>query len=214
MKKLLLVLALVLCLNAAKAEGFGIGLGPKFGYQTAKLTLDKASIEDGFSNHWTAGLFVRIHIGGFLLQPELMYFKSEKVFSVSGVDIPSLQFDPKFTLEQQNLSLPINIGYMFDWGLIKLRLNVAPVMYFVVGQNKEVANGNIINANAIETQKLTWGAAVGGGIDIWRLTLDINYSFGLTNIFKKDSFNVLNYNVQLDTRQNVFMVTLGFRFLD
>ena len=37
MKKLLLVLAVVLFANVARAEGFGVHLGGKLGYQTAQL---------------------------------------------------------------------------------------------------------------------------------------------------------------------------------
>lgn len=212
MKKILLALTLVLSLLTAKAEGFGLSLGPKFGYQAAKLSLKKSDIKDGFENHWTAGLFVRVHFGGFLLQPELMYFRSDKVFNIEGVDASQLQFEPKITLNQQNLSLPINIGYMFDWDLFKLRLTAAPVMYFVVGQKQTSNDGSVLDP--IETQKLTWGAALNAGIDIWRFTLDVSYTFGLTNIFKNGNFNIGNYNVQLDSKQNMFMVTLGFRILD
>lgn len=212
MKKLLLALTLVLSLLTAKAGGFGLSLGPKFGYQTAKLSLNKVDIKDGFKNHWTAGLFVRVHFGGFVIQPELMYFKSDKVFNIAGVDASQSQFVPTITLNQQNLSLPINLGYMFDWELLKLRLTAAPVMYFVVGQNQTSSDGSIIAP--IETQKLTWGAALNAGIDIWHFTLDVSYTFGLTNVFKNDNFNIGDYNVQLDSRQNMFMVTLGFRLLD
>ena len=44
MKKLLLVLAVVLFANVARAEGFGFCIGPKIGYQTTKLSLEKAEI--------------------------------------------------------------------------------------------------------------------------------------------------------------------------
>jgi len=41
MKKLLLVLAVVLFANVARAEGFGFCIGPKIGYQTTKLYFGK-----------------------------------------------------------------------------------------------------------------------------------------------------------------------------
>lgn len=217
MKKLLLSLALVLCFTAARAGGFGISLGPKIGYQTATLSLKKIDMENSFKNSWTAGVFVRANIGAFVIQPELMYFKSEKVFNLEGVSITN--FDPKVTLSQQNLSLPIYLGYMLDGNLLKARFYAGPVAYFLVGQKQSDNNGEIFDMKKIEAEKVTWGAAINAGIDVWRLTLDISYSFGLSNLFGQDDVNWSfgNYKdiIHLDkTKQNMFMVTLGFRLLD
>jgi hypothetical protein len=46
-----------------------------------------------------------------------------------------------------------------------------------------------------------WGAKVGGGIDVFFLTLDINYEIGLSQVFRTYS----------DARNNVLSVTLGAR---
>mgnify|MGYP003309762446 CR=1 FL=1 len=217
MKKLLLSLALVLCFTAARAGGFGISLGPKIGYQTATLSLKKIDMEYSFKNSWTAGVFVRAHFGAFVIQPELMYFKSEKVFNLEGVSLTN--FDPKITLNQQNLSLPIYLGYMLDGSLLKARFYAGPVAYFLVGQKQSDNNDGILNVKDIEAKKITWGAAINAGIDVWRLTLDISYSLGLSNLFGQDdvnwSFGNSNGTIHLDnTKQNMFMVTLGFRLLD
>ena len=217
MKKLLLSLALVLCFTTAKAGGFGISLGPKIGYQAATLSFKKVDMQYNFKNSWTAGVFVRANFGAFVIQPELMYFKSEKVFNLEGVSLTN--FDPKITLNQQNLSLPIYLGYMLDGSLLKARFCAGPVAYFLVGQKQSDNNGKAFNINEIETRKVTWGAAINAGIDVWRLTLDISYSLGLSNLFGQDnvnwSFGSSNGTIHLDnTRQNMFMVTLGFRLLD
>ena len=217
MKKLLLSLALVLCFTAARAGGFGISLGPKIGYQPATLSLKKIDMENSFKNSWTAGVFVRANIGAFVIQPELMYFKSEKVFNLEGASITN--FNPKVTLSQQNLSLPIYLGYMFDGNLLKARLYAGPVAYFLVGQKQSDNSEGVFNTNEIETEKVTWGAAINAGIDVWRLTLDISYSFGLSNLFGQDDvawrFGNNSGTIHLDkTKQNMFMVTLGFRLLD
>lgn len=207
----------MLCFTAARAGGFGISLGPKIGYQTAILSLKKIDMEYSFKNSWTAGVFVRAHFGAFVIQPELMYFKSEKVFNLEGVSLTN--FDPKITLNQQNLSLPIYLGYMLDGSLLKARFYAGPVAYFLVGQKQSDNNGEIFNMKKIEAEKVTWGAAINAGIDVWRLTLDISYSFGLSNLFGKDnvnwSFGDYKDTIHLDnTKQHMFMVTLGFRLLD
>lgn len=217
MKKLLLALALVLCFNAAKADGFGIGFGPKFGYQTTTLSLKSADIKNSIENNWTAGVFVRMHIGSFIIHPELMYFKSEKVLNFEGFDLSGE--NPKITLNQQNLSLPVYLGYLLDGGLFKARFCVGPVAYFLVGQKQSDNAKDIVDVKDIETNKVTWGAALNIGVDVWRVTLDVSYSFGLSNLFGTDhvdwSVGSTSGSVNLDsTKQNMFMVTLGFRFLD
>jgi len=227
MKKLLLVLTIVLFANVARAEGFGFCIGPKIGYQTATLSLKKAEIKSGFSEHFTAGVFGRITIKDFIIQPELLWFKSGKVFnfdldpSISfegGVDV---DMNPSVTLTQQNLALPILLGYQLDGKLVKVRGNVGPVMYFVLSQKQETdsdGNKQSVNMDNLNTKKMTWGAALNVGVDVWKLTLDISYSFGLSNLFGSDnvnwSFGNAGGTINLDkTKQNMFTVTLGLKLL-
>lgn len=216
MKKLLLTLALIMCLTTVKAQGFGISLGPKVGYQTATLSLETADIQNSFANNWTAGIFVRMNIGKFIIHPELMYFKSEKVFNLEGTSL--LNFNPRLTLNQQNLSLPIYLGYLLDGGLIKARFCAGPVMYFVVDQKQELSDDTFFSVDNIEPNNLTWGAALNIGFDVWRFTLDISYSLGLSYLFDDDEIDwhigLAEGEINIDnTKQNMFMVTLGFKLL-
>lgn len=227
MKKLLLVLAVVLFANVARAEGFGFCLGPKLGYQTAKLSLEKADIKKDFGDHFTVGVFGRFTFNNFIIQPELLWFKSGNVFnfdidpSVNVNQGLNVDLNPSLTLTQQNLALPIFVGYQFDLTLLKLRGNVGPVMYFVLSQKQEVdSNGETqsVNFKNLDAKSMTWGAAVNVGVDIMMFTLDINYSFGLSNFFKKDnvnwSFGEQSGTITLDkTKQNIFTVTLGIKLL-
>ncbi|MBR4838794.1 MAG: PorT family protein [Bacteroidales bacterium] len=207
MKKLLLVLAVVLFANVANAEGFGFHLGAKLGYQTANLSLQKADIENGFSNHFTAGIFGRVTIKNVLIQPELMWFKSGQVFNLENDGV----INPTLTMSQQNLALPIFVGYQFlDLKLVKLRANVGPVMYFVVDQtNKCNYNDQAID---IDANGMTWGGALNVGLDVLMFTLDINYSFGLTNLIDKSDVKIGGYDFPIDnTKQSIFTVTLGVK---
>ena len=209
MKKLLLVLAVVLFANVANAEGFGFHLGAKLGYQTANLSLQKADIENGFSNHFTAGIFGRVTIKNVLIQPELMWFKSSQVFNLAGANLSEL--NPRVEMSQQNLALPIFIGYQFlDLKLVKLRANVGPVMYFVVSQNGTCDYNN--QKLDVEANSMTWGGALNVGIDVLMFTLDINYSFGLSDIVKTDQVKFGGETFDVDkTKQSIFTVTLGVK---
>ena len=211
MKKLLLVLAIVLFANIAKAEGLGIHIGPKIGYQTATLSLNKADIKTGFDEHLTLGIFGRFTVKNFIIQPELLWFKSGQIYNFKGTDL--MDFDPRVEFSQQNLAMPIYLGYQFvDYKFFKLRGNVGPVMYFVVNQKNKINHEN--QELKADANNMTWGGAVNVGIDVLWFTLDINYSFALTNIIDKTSLDIEGQSFVLDaTKQNMFTVTLGFKLI-
>lgn len=69
-----------------------------------------------------------------------------------------------------------------------------------------------------DTKTISWGLQAGLGVDVLkRITLDINYNFGLSKMFENlNSTELGNYfdfgNVD-NTKQNMFMVTIGYKFL-
>ena len=97
-----------------------------------------------------------------------------------------------------------------------MRANLGPVFYFALGKAKYVVEGtdeplpNVADA----TKKSTLGGAFNLGLDVWRFVLDINYSFGLSKVFD-DQINLFGTSIPVadNTRQNIFTVTLGFKFL-
>lgn len=222
MKKVLLLFAALFVATIANAQ-FDICVGPKVGYQATKLSLDKQSIKSSFKGNMTFGVFGRVTIKKFIVQPELLYFKSGKVFEVSviddnfGIDNPAL--NPTFTFNQANLALPIFLGYQFlDLDLIKMRANVGPVFYFAVGKTEYSSNWMGADNHKMQespNENMTMGAALNLGVDVWRFTLDINYSLGLTDAFDDELVipGVGEFELDDNTKQNIFTVTLGFKLL-
>ena len=220
MKKVILLFAALFIATMANAQ-FDICIGPKVGYQTTKLSVKKDNIKSDFKGNMTFGLFGRVTIKKFVVQPELLYFKSGKVMQldIMGSDwglsnpIPN----PTLTINQANFALPVLLGYQFlDLDLIKMRATAGPVFYFAVGKAEYVVEGqdeplpNIVDA----TKGSTLGAALNLGVDVWRFALDVNYSFGLSKVFN-DEFTVLGKSIPVadNTKQNIFTVTLGFKLL-
>lgn len=241
MKKTFLLIAALLMLGSAAFAGGGIDLaiGPKIGYQTAKLSYDKANIKSDFSNHFTAGVFGRVTIGRVYVQPEVLYFKTTNVFdaSVVGVESDNLFNLPtgahlNLTLNQMNLQVPIMIGVnIIDLDIVTLRAQVGPTANFTLksqtlydetysleGQQFELDQNNATTDKNFDTKSISWGVQAGLGVDILkRITLDINYNFGLSKMFDKlndtqlgETFDFTNID---NTKQNMFMVTVGFKFL-
>ena len=241
MKKTFLLIAALLMLGSAAFAGGGIDLaiGPKIGYQTAKLSYNKANIKSDFSNHFTAGGFGRVTVGRVYVQPEVLYFKTTNVFdaSVVGVESDNLFNLPtgahlNLTLNQMNLQVPIMIGVnIIDLDIVTLRAQVGPTANFTLksqtlydetytldGQQFELDQNNATTDKNFDTKSISWGVQAGLGVDILkRITLDINYNFGLSKMFDKlndtqlgETFDFTNID---NTKQNLFMVTVGFKFL-
>lgn len=241
MKKTFLLIAALLMLGSAAFAGGGIDLaiGPKIGYQTAKLSYNKANIKSDFSNHFTAGVFGRVTVGRVYVQPEVLYFKTSNLFNatVTGVESENLFNLPtganvNLTLNQMNLQVPILIGVnIIDLDIVTLRAQVGPTANFTLksqtlydetysleGQQFELDQNNATTDKNFDTKSISWGVQAGLGVDILkRITLDINYNFGLSKMFDKlndtqlgETFDFTNID---NTKQNMFMVTVGFKFL-
>ena len=244
MKKTILLIAAVLLMGSSAFAGGGVDLaiGPKVGYQTAKLSYQKADIKAGFANHFTAGLFGRVTFGRFYVQPEVLYFKTTNIFDVDVTgtgtnnmfNIPT-GADVNLTLNQMNLQVPVMIGInILDLNVVTVRAQVGPTANFVLksktlvdysfsATNSEGAEitqeGNYdTDDNVFDTKTISWGMQAGLGVDVLkRITLDINYNFGMSNIFKNLNNTQLGEyfdfgNVD-NTKQNLFMVTVGFKLI-
>jgi len=240
MKKTFLLIAALLMLGGAAFAGGGIDLaiGPKVGFQTASLSYQKADIKAGFSNHFTAGIFGRVTIGRVYVQPEVLYFKTSNVFDahVIGVEENENLFNlptganVNLTLNQMNLQVPILVGFnVIDLDVVTLRAQVGPTANFVLqsktlydqtytleGQTAEIANTT--TDEKFNPKSISWGVQAGLGVDVLkRITLDINYNFGLSKMF--DALNETTLGETFDfsnidnTKQNMFMVTVGIKLL-
>ena len=236
------MMAVLLMMGSAAfaGGGFDIAIGPKVGYQTAKLSYKKADIKDGFANHFTAGIFGRVTIGRIYVQPEIMYFKTSNVFDVdvTGQGSDNLLNIPtganvNLTLNQANLQVPVLVGFnILEFNLLTVRGHIGPTANFVlksttlfdktyalnnqqVDMNQEQLDA--ANKQNFDTKSITWGAQVGVGVDVLkRITLDINYNFGLSKVFENLNDTTLGEYFDFGntdySRQNTFMVTLGFKF--
>ena len=239
MKKTFLLIAALLMMGSAAfaGGGFDLAIGPKVGYQTTKLSYDKADIKAGFANHFTAGLFGRVTVGRIYVQPEVLYFKTSNVFDghVTGVESDNLFNLPtganvNLTLNQMNLQVPIMIGVnIIDLDIITLRAQAGPTANFVLksqtlydktytigDQQAEIENAT--TDENFDTKSIAWGIQAGLGVDVLkRITLDFNYGFGLSSVFETlnettlgETFDFSNID---STKQNMFMVTVGIKLL-
>lgn len=242
MKKSFLIMAVLLMFgsSAFAIGGIDFCIGPKVGYQTAKLSYQKKDIKTDFANSFTVGLFGRVEFKGFYVQPEVLWFKTSNAFdmtidkdqaSVLGFDYPNgLQFT--MTRNAMNIQVPVLFGYKYDlFKNLSLRAQAGPTANFVIPGKTLIQKSASLNGESefpaaledadFDTKSIAWGIQMGGGIDFFGFTLDINYNLGISKIFGAKVLNNLNPDwanaVNLEnidkTKQNMFMVTLGYKFL-
>lgn len=237
MKKTFLLIAAALLIGSSvyAGGGFDLAIGPKVGYQTAKLSYQKEDIKAGFANSFTAGLFGRITIGRFYVQPEAMYFQTEKLFSLDVQNVGQgllPEENVNFTLNTMNLQVPVLLGFkVIDLDLIALRVHAGPTANFTLASKTlfdhtytlTPNDGESITLNkddqAFDTKSIAWGVQAGVGLDILsRITLDVNYNFGISKIFGANLIENTEWAQYIDTnnidtsKQNLFMVTIGLKF--
>ena len=241
MKKSFLLLAVLLMFGSSvfAIGGIDLSVGPKVGYQTAKLSYQKDDIKSGFANSFVVGLFGRVEFQGLYVQPEVLWFKSSNAFDMQidrshaealGYEYPNgLQFT--MTRNAMNIQVPVMVGYKYDvMDILALRAQVGPTANFVIpGKTlvqKSAAMGDAefpaqLEDAEFDAKSIAWGVQFGVGADVLGFTLDINYNLGVSKIFGANLLNNLNSEwinaVDLNnidqTKQNLFMVTIGYKFL-
>jgi opacity protein-like surface antigen len=240
MKKTFLLIAALLMIGSAAfaGGGFDIAIGPKVGYQTAKLSYQKADIKEGFMNHFAAGIFGRVTVGRIFIQPEVMYFQTSNIFDVTVSPTASNNLfnlptgaEANLTLNSMNLQVPLMIGFnVIDLDVITLRAQVGPTANFTlksrtVADYKVSIEGHdqdmqqeVASDDDFDPKTISWGLQAGLGVDVLkRITVDVNYNFGLSKVFENlnetplgETFDFSNID---NTKQNMFMVTVGIKFL-
>ena len=225
--------------SAFAIGGIDLSVGPKIGYQTAQLSYQKSDIKAGFANSFTIGLFGRAEFNGLYVQPELLWFKSSNAFDMQidksqaqalGYDYPNgVQFT--MTRNAMNIQVPVLVGYKLDvLDILALRAQVGPTANFVIPGKTLVQKSAAMEGAELperledaefDTKSIAWGIQMGVGADVLGFTLDINYNLGVSKIFGASIIEGLdtNWSNAIDlgnidqTKQNLFMVTVGYKFL-
>ena len=235
MKKTFLLIALMLTMGATAFAGGGLGLGVKAGYKTSKLSYQKADIQAGFANNLTLGLFARVEIQGFYVQPEVLWYNTSNAFdlstTVTGDTIGGIVFPSSgtldFTMKAINFQVPILFGYRYElMEALALRAQVGPTLNFTIPQktiiHQTVGDGPDVEIpnDSFDTKSIAFGLQGGFGVDVLKnITLDVNYNFGITKVFGANLINNTTWGQYIDTNNisnvhtHMWMVTIGYKFL-
>ena len=195
MKKALILLIILF----AALDNFGqFSIGPKIGYSTSKLSTDFDTIKESAKNNFQIGAFVRFG-KKLYFQPEISYATSGGTLQLEGTTV-------KEEITLKNLYVPFLVGYkLINAKVINLRIMAGPVANFILNKDVNFDESYPNPVQESDLKNVAWGMDVGAGVDVFFLTLDLRYEFGLNNIYSgADSQTV---------KSNVFIVSLGFKLL-
>lgn len=169
-----------------------LNIGLKAGYSSSKLTTDSEQFNDGSINNFLVGIYARVNINKFYIQPE-GYFASKggKLSTISG----SQSFD------MSTIDVPVLLGVkLVELPKFNFRVNAGPVFSFVTKVDDKQFES--IDSNDFKDNYV--GIQYGAGVDFLFLSLDarMENSFGNIQDGGTDKVN-----------SNLFLVTLGIKFL-
>ncbi len=195
MKKLLLVAAICLFSSALFAQlSSPISLGVHGGVVSTKIDSKFPGVSDlkeKADNGMMLGAFLRINLNKWYIQPELNYVARKSEIVVAG---------ESYDFKTKSMDIPMLLGYkIVKLPLFKLRAFAGPVASFNI--DNSFAKSFEDKYKDPDFKNASWNGKVGAGVDVWKLTLDVDYEFGLTDV----SSEFLKKNKMVN-------VTLGFRF--
>ena len=202
MRKLILAIVLVFSSMSLSAQSFKWGAKVNVGSPDMSLSDIKEAnnhIPDvkNASLNLQLGLFARLQLLGFYIQPEAMFSNSKS----------ELKFeDVTGEVKINKLDLPVMVGKRF---LKIFRVNAGPVFSLKLSQDiKNVKNtSDEIIANY---KNATVGLQYGIGLDISMITIDLRVEKGLQSI--SDQLKIAGKSFSADQRLDQVMLAVGIKF--
>jgi hypothetical protein len=197
MKKLLFIAFLSLSFSGFAQE---FTLGPKFGLSSTKVDFERENFIPGDAQTgYHVGLFTRISFGGFFIQPEALYTKTNGSFQINSPQPGGGTGTSTFTEDFNRLDIPVMLGFRF---FKFLRLQAGPIASIDIDSDLRDANNTVQD---VDYEKATLGYQAGIGLDIGNFILDAKYESSLSTITKNIG------SLSTDQRINQFVLSVGIK---
>lgn len=209
MKKIIFSALFVLMASALTAQ---ISLGPKIGYTTNKLSIDKSDIKSDLKSSLIYGAFLRLG-DKWYLQPEINFYTAGGVFK--SADLSS--GNPSFIndeVELKTIQIPLYVGLtLADLKLAKIRAQAGPTANIYSDKKiNPLAGSTYTQIKETDINDIQWGFQFGAGVDVLMFTLDVQYYLGLNNVINDIELENGD-SVSFDSKSKGFMVTLGWKII-
>ncbi len=221
MKRLAMLISTILVVSLAANAQF-LRFGVKGGVSSSTVKIDKTTfstiddaetfvVEQGNSKmglHF--GLFGRIQVLGFYVQPELLFTQSKG--EVVLTDITNSE-SPLKSIRDQKFN-KIDIPVMVGWKIGPARLGLGPVASVMLseqdGLKEELADATNETVKS-NFKNATFGYQVGAGLDIFKFaTLDVKYEGNLSKL--GEGVNIAGKSYTFDQRNPQWIFSLGIFF--
>ncbi|MCK9451532.1 MAG: PorT family protein [Bacteroidales bacterium] len=207
MKKIIFSALFVLMVSALTAQ---ISLGPKIGYTTNKLSVDKSTVTSDLKSSFLYGAFVRIGKKWYV-QPEINFFTTGGVFTSPSLDGGINPVNEE--VELKTIQIPLYVGLtLADLKLVKIRAQAGPTANIYTDKKVNPLSSSTYTAiKETDINDIQWGFQFGAGVDVLMFTLDVQYYLGLNNVIS--DIEVGGQPITFDSKSKGFMVTLGWKII-
>ena len=173
MKKIILAFAaLFLMVQASQAQLLpSFKLGVKGALNFSSLKSDGKWLNSDTKTGYQLGVWGRVGIAGFHLQPELYYSQKK-----AGFDPTEDAEAGEVTIK--SMDLPILLGTRIGLGPLGVRIQAGPVFSFAQDGKFDIKTAT----NFADYKKTSTGIIGGVGADIRNFTVDLRYEHGLNNL--------------------------------
>ena len=193
MKKLTLSLAIVLAASifasAQVLPSFQFGI--KGGVNLSQFSTSGTFNSDNRAGY-LAGFWARIGALGLNLQPELYYTSKEATFNSAANETSKVTIN--------SIDFPVLVGLKFGAMGVGGRINTGPLASFIIDKNQSFG-GAASNAVTLHFKDQAYAWQFGAGLDIMKISVDLRYELGLTNLA----------NNGYDQKLNLFNLSLAYR---
>ncbi|MDM1049097.1 MULTISPECIES: porin family protein [Sphingobacterium] len=173
MKKIILAFAaLFLMVQASQAQLLpSFKLGVKGALNFSSLKSDGKWLNSDTKTGYQLGVWGRVGIAGFHVQPELYYSQKK-----AGFDPTEDAEAGEVTIK--SMDLPILLGTRIGLGPLGVRIQAGPVFSFAQDGKFDIKTAT----NFADYKKTSTGIIGGVGADIRNFTVDLRYEHGLNNL--------------------------------
>ena len=205
MKKTVLLLAAFFICAVGHAQFFTIG--PRIGVSQSYLRVNETYNEVKYKTGdpvvgFHAGLFARVTISSFYVQPELLFTNAGGKIRLT--DNASANVNEMLEYKYNRVDVPVLVGLKLSF----VRFNAGPVASFNVNtENKSPKELGKELENRYKSA--TIGFQAGVGLDLWKVIVDLKYESGLDSQLDKVNINGTSYS--FDQRAQQVLLSIGYK---
>jgi len=154
----------------------------------------------GYGHHF--GLYTRLSLLGIYIEPSFLFNSNTVQYSITEYSEPGV-FDKLRSESYNYLDIPVLLG--FKLGM--LRFHGGVVSHLFINSFSDLTD---IKDYEQKFKRASYGWQAGGGLDLWRLRLEVNYEGNLSRF--GDHINIGGTNLAFAGTPSRLIMSVGFKF--